>query len=449
MISFSDPHALAGLDKSEPILLALSGGADSSALLDLLAHHCKKCGATLYAAHVDHLIRKDEHDRDRRFCEALGQKYGIKVFTLKADVPRLAAESGESLELAARKVRYSFFAEIMKENGIRILATAHNADDNFETLIFNITRGTGLRGICGIPAVRELEGGTVVRPILGAKKSEIINYCTENGLSFVTDSTNSDVSYARNRIRLNVMPELRRINADAASSAANLCESVSLDYDFIEQSALALILDDGSLELSSLLSAHPALIRHALTLAFARVSAATLERVHIEALIRLCEAKKNFSSLSLPAGMTARIENGKLRFLPVSDLSKENENYEIKLKAGKNILGRHILLYVGEQNDKNVYKSATRISIDSAKIIGDLRARTRKAGDRILINGMHKDIRKLMNEKKLAPELRACLPLICDESGVLWVPFIGARDGAVARGLCDRIEFEIKQQDKT
>ena len=429
MIKFRSPHELSGLGASEPILLALSGGADSSALLELLAAYCRECGAMLYAAHVDHKIRPGEHERDRRFCEALAKKYGVKLFTLEADLPKIAAESGESLETAARRVRYRFFAEIMAENGIKILATAHNADDNLETMIFNLARGAGLRGTCGIPPVRSFEGGFIVRPILEAEKAEILEFCRERALEFVTDSTNADDSYSRNRIRLRVISELRRINPAAARSATRFSASAALDLDFIEKSAAELVESDGSVKLSSLLSAHPALSRHALSIAFSRVSDASLEGVHIDALLELCNGGKGFSSISLPGNLCARIENRYLRFLPDKIEKNEVGFPEIKLSAGKNTLDRHILLYVECEKGKNIYKSATRMSIASAKIKGGLVARPRRAGDRILQNGMHKDLRKLMNEKKIPPELRSSLPVVLDDEGIIWVPYIGARDG--------------------
>ena len=447
MIKFNSPHKLAGLPENEPILLALSGGADSSALLDLLAAYAKEHGCTVFAAHVDHLIRADEHDRDRLFCETLAAKYGIKIFTKKADVPKIAAETGDSLETAARRVRYEFFAEIMKENGIKILATAHNADDNLETLIFNITRGTALRGACGIPPTREFEGGIIVRPILGAKKSEIISYCDENGLSYVTDSTNSDASYARNRIRLNVLPELRHINAEASAAAKSLTESLALDYDFIRSEAEKLICD-GGIPLDALNEAHPSLRRHAILLAFEKISNTGLESVHIEAILSLCKRSKNFSRVSLPGAMSARIENGYLRFMADKKGATQNENYEITLKMGKNVLPRHIILYVTEQNDKNIYKSATQAKISCDKIMGKLVARPRMPGDKILMNGIHRDLRKLMNEKKLPPERRSEIPVVSDDNGVLFVPYIGIRDGAFAgsHNICIELTEEINEK---
>ena len=432
MINFSAPHIAAGLAPSEPILLALSGGSDSVTLLDLLAKYSKSVGCRLYAAHVDHGIRENEHERDRMFCRALAEKYEIEIFVLEADIPKIAKESGESEELAARRVRYDFFADIMKKNGIGILATAHNADDNLETVIFNLTRGSGIRGLCGIPPVREFEGGIIVRPILGATKDEIFEYCRKNELAYVTDCTNFDDSYSRNRIRLNVIPELKKLNTAAAKNITKLCSSLSADRDFIESEARKYIEADGSVKLSGLSDAPDALLPHIISCAFEAGTGGTLEAVHIEALIELCKKAKSFSSVSLPLSMMGRIEKGYLRFSADKKAAGDNNFYEIKLKEGKNMLDRHILLYVSPQNDKNIYKSAIRMAIDSDKIIGEMYARCRLPGDKILMNGMHKDLRRLISAKKILPELRASLPVICDDMGVLCVPFIGVRDGAKA-----------------
>ncbi len=443
MISFKNPHTAANLAPSEPILLALSGGSDSVTLLDLLAKYSAEVGCRLYAAHVDHGIRENEHERDRLFCRELANKYEIEIFVLEADIPKIAKESGESEELAARRVRYSFFADVMKKNGIKLLATAHNADDDLETVIFNLTRGCGLRGLCGIPPVRTFEGGTVVRPILGATKDEILEYCRENGLSYVTDSTNFDDSYSRNRIRLNVIPELKKLNPAVARSINKLCSSLAADRDFIESEARKYVEIDGSVKLDSLAFAPAALLPHIMVCAFETAAGGTLEAVHVEDLIELCKKAKAFSSISLPHSMMGRIENGYLRFSTDKKSADENNFYEIKLKEGKNMLDRHILLYVSPQNDKNIYKSAIRMAIASDKIKGEMYARCRLPGDKILINGMHKDVRRLMSAKKILPELRSKLPVICDDLGILCVPLVGIRDGARARENGTFLYFDI------
>ena len=124
----------------------------------MLAEHAKQVGSRIYAAHLNHGIRGEEADRDEQFCIEVAKDYGIRIFVHKADVPWLAKESGKSIELCARDVRYEFFSKVMRENSIPLLATAHNANDNLETVLFNLARGSGIAGLSGIPPKRECEG---------------------------------------------------------------------------------------------------------------------------------------------------------------------------------------------------------------------------------------------------------------------------------------------------
>ncbi|MBR4033277.1 MAG: tRNA lysidine(34) synthetase TilS [Clostridia bacterium] len=179
------------LDRGRKYLLGFSGGADSVCLFHLL----RTQGYSFSVAHVNHGIRGAEADRDEDFCRTLADMYGIEFHVLRAKIPEIASASGESLEEAARKVRYSFFEDIMREKDIKVLLTAHNSDDNAETLLLSLARGCSPSGACGIAPVRQLNFGEVHRPILSLSKKEIVEFCHENSYAFVTDSTNSDVSY--------------------------------------------------------------------------------------------------------------------------------------------------------------------------------------------------------------------------------------------------------------
>ena len=181
------PHALAGLPSDAALLLAFSGGIDSRVLLDLLSDLQKKNGFRLVLAHVNHGIRGDEALRDRDFCQKMAAEYGYEIRFLDADVPALAEQHGTGLEEEARRVRYDFFADLMKREGIPLLVTAHHADDNLETMLFRLCRGSGLRGLCGIPPVRRFGDGFLVRPMLasGLGREEIERYAAEKHLSYV------------------------------------------------------------------------------------------------------------------------------------------------------------------------------------------------------------------------------------------------------------------------
>lgn len=218
------------------ILVGFSGGADSTALLDRLS---RLPGYSVAAVHVNHGIRGEEAIRDREFCRGFCRDRGIPFFCLDADVPAMRRQ-GESLETAARRVRYGYFAAVMGEQDYPLLAVAHNADDNLETVLFRLCRGTGLRGLCGIPPVRAFGSGYLVRPLLGVSREEILRYLGERELSYVTDSTNEETDAARNRLRLTVIPALRAATGDPVAGVTRMTRLLAADSRYLEAEATRL-----------------------------------------------------------------------------------------------------------------------------------------------------------------------------------------------------------------
>ena len=437
--SFTSPSELSGLPESTPILVGFSGGADSSALLRILVEHSKITGAPVYAAHINHGIRGEEADRDQAFCQRIADSYGVKLFTLCADVPKLAAERKESIETAARNLRYEFFEKIMRENSIPLLATAHNANDNFETMLFNIIRGCALGGACGIPDSRPIGEGLLIRPILKMTKPEILTFCKENEIEFVTDSTNTDTDYTRNKIRNRIVPLLEEINPSAVENASRLSATLKQDALCLESMArwfLDEMRDGFSLEIEKVCGSPAAIASRAIIEIYNEFSeGASLEQVHIEAIMRLARKGVPHSSLDLPAGICVSIENKRLVFakaMPKVDVELE---YNVELSEGKNSISQTNCEIIIEhsQKKKNVYKNSILLYIDFDKIRGKLYARPRQAGDKIRQGGMSKSLKKLFCDKKIPLDLRKRIPIICDGEGVLAVPFIGVRDGARAR----------------
>ena len=436
---FTPFDKLSGLSPSEPVLVAFSGGGDSRALFDLTARYCRENGSFFYACHVNHGIRGDEAIRDRDFCVSVAKSCPEckDIFVLNADVPALAKASGRSLELEARLVRYSFFNNIMKENGLRILATAHNADDNLETLIFNMTRGSGPKGMCGIPRVREFEGGLIIRPILDMTKSEILGYCRENGLDFVTDSTNDCTDYSRNLIRARILPLLEELNPEVRRAASRLSESMKELCLFAENEA-----DRYDLSIASLLSAPSPLLPIIFGKALSKAGYGTmLEAVHITALRELCEKGKNGSSVSLPDSIRGIIRAGRMVFEPDMGRIEANrapEDFEIIIKSGENLLPLGYKITVGDvQGDKD----ALSVTLDEDAVTYPLIARNRREGDKILSGGMHKSVKKLMCDKKIPAESRPSLPILCDSLGILWIPGAAVRDGVFSKKGSLKITF--------
>ncbi len=213
----------------ECVVVALSGGADSVSLLFALNSLAGELGITLSACHVNHGLRGEEADADMRFCQRLCERLGIELKLLKTDV-RSSQRKHESIEETARRIRYEFFAQV--SDGKK-LATAHNRNDSAETVLLNLMRGTGLKGLCGIPPVR----GNIIRPLIYCTRQQVEEYCAENGLDYVTDKTNLCDDYTRNKVRHIILPEMMKINGSLPDTMARMERSLREDSDYLEAMA--------------------------------------------------------------------------------------------------------------------------------------------------------------------------------------------------------------------
>lgn len=222
-------------DNAGTIVAALSGGADSVSLLRSLIMLREELGISVRACHLNHCLRGEESDQDERFCEELCKALSIPLDKVRIDISALK-EKHESVEEAARRVRYGFFGEVLKKTAA-VLATAHTASDNAETVLFNLTRGTGAGGLCGIPPVRRSDGFTVIRPLIGCTRADVESFLNALGQGYVTDRSNLSTEYSRNRIRLNVVPELEKINPSLSESIARMTKNMRRDNEFLEKMA--------------------------------------------------------------------------------------------------------------------------------------------------------------------------------------------------------------------
>lgn len=198
------------IQPDQRLLVAISGGLDSIVLTHLL----KDASYYIELAHVNFQLRGAESDRDEQFVRALAQQYRIPLHVKKIDTQAFAEEHKHSIQEAARKIRYEWFADLLEDQGLDLIATAHHADDNVETMMMNLFRGTGLAGIRGILPKQ----GKIIRPLLSASRDAIHAYATENHLSFVEDSSNASEKYTRNFIRLQILPQIQSIWPEAAEN---------------------------------------------------------------------------------------------------------------------------------------------------------------------------------------------------------------------------------------
>ena len=426
------PHKLAGLASNTPVLLAFSGGADSVALLDMLQKEYPN--TPLLLAHVNHGIRGDEALRDRNFCEDVAKARGLEIAILDADIPTLAKERGQSIEEAARDVRYAFFADLMKERGISLLLTAHHADDHLETILFRIARGTGLAGLCGIAPMRSFAEGYLVRPLLGFTKREILQYCKEQELCFVTDSTNADTTYARNRIRAEVLPVLEALFADSShrsvQMSAELCEDDAclqdLAKEFVTENTTA-----RGISYLHLQKAHPAIRRRALQIWFEKERGATLESVHLQSLLQLIESEDKTARVALPTGVSAYC-TARGRLMLTQTKPQPVGEYTLPLALGETkIQGTDISIVITPLVATTVEKSTDNSLVlfgEWNDIKNTLTWRNRREGDVILRGKMHRQVRRLWAERGVPTELRQALPLLVSDKEIVWVPFVGSAD---------------------
>ena len=220
------------IEKGDSVLVALSGGPDSVCLLHILYSLSKKMNILLYAAHVNHCLRGEEAIKDEKYAEELCQSLNIPFYCKRVDIKAVSKERGVSTEVAGRDERYKFFNEIKEKLSINKIAIAHNANDQAETLIMRIIRGTGLEGLVGIKPIRD---SMYIRPILCLTRKEIEQYCDEQNLKPRIDKTNYEEIYSRNKIRLRAIPFIEEnFNKDIVSTLNRLAYMCNMDNEFIE-----------------------------------------------------------------------------------------------------------------------------------------------------------------------------------------------------------------------
>ncbi len=426
------PWRLAGTEPTSGVLLALSGGADSRVLLHVMSAFARRDGFAVEVAHVNHGIRGAEAERDAEFCRGLAEKYGWKYHRMDADVPALAEQNKRSLELEAREVRYAYFEKLMRERGLPILVTAHHGDDNLETVLFRLCRGTGLHGLVGIPPVRKFADGVLVRPMLRYSRREILEFCKIEGLEFVTDSTNAKADCSRNRIRLEAIPALEACVANPQNSVYRMTRFLSDDLEYLNGEAKRFLeaqRREGGVSSEELRTLHPAIRRRVIGMMLPK----TLEAVHLTAVEELLEQGRSGASVSLPADLCACLQSGRLRILPDLRLRSSYEPFpamvgDVALCDGK--LTVSVKNYEKSESVSKIHNAYTTSCI----MIKDTMEngayfRSRRDGDTVKQNGVNRKVRRLYREAGVPTAVRDALPLLCRGNEILWIPFVGYADG--------------------
>ncbi len=412
------------------VLCALSGGADSVVLLHVLKNVLSGTDTRLRAVHVNHCIRGDEAQRDEDFCRALCGGFDIPLVVRRVDAPAFAKEKGIGLEEAARELRYRVFSEVLEDG--EVVATAHNATDNAETVLFNLIRGAGSRGLAGIPPVRD----NIIRPLIASDRDQIRSFAKQNGIEYVEDSTNSDTVYTRNFIRAEIIPRAKKLNPSFEGTVLEASRHLREEDGYFTSAANEFIAEfekDGRIPCDGLCSLAPPVAFRAVGDFCKKYGCGALSSVHVEAVLALAERKVPHSSLDLPGGMSVVVENGELtvrKSVRTERKVTEKDLGEAPLSFGVNSFDEKeydILLLDAKsfkefQKKENIYKLSIFDKINFDKIKSDVYARTRRSGDAYRARSVTKTVRRMMSEKKLPLEKRDTLPVICDGEGIVWVP---------------------------
>lgn len=436
------------------VIVGYSGGADSSCLLHLLSEWCRRNGVKLYAAHVNHMIRGEEADRDQKFCEETCKKLGVPIEVVRVDVPQIAKQFGLGIEEAARTVRYDVFDSLSekltgKKNGA-IIATAHNASDNLETVIFNMLRGTGLHGLCGIDPVRD---GRFIRPLIYDSGEQIRVWCDENKVNYIIDSTNSETEYTRNRIRHNIVPEMRKITHNPENAISRMTTLLRSDDDCLNKIADSLVSENAtSVSKEVFQGLHPAIASRIIRKLYknAKKDSSNLGEVHVRSVLDLIESGEGESKLSLPGKTVAVINRNIVSFVLEEKLPSTPQTssfiYPDDGEIFKNELckvtfshTKHNHHNINFNKDENIYKLSIPTSLSFDKIKGSLKVRYRIDGDTYRYGGMTRKVKKLFGDKKISAFERALTPILYDDDGIVWIPGFPPRDGMKYDGIGDPI----------
>ena len=407
------------LGLNDGVVAGLSGGADSVALLKVLANLKDKYNLRICAVHINHSIRGNEAERDEEFAKEIAKKLGVEFISFKIDVPKYASELHISEELAGREIRYKKFNEVLSLKSFNKIAVAHNKNDSVETVLIKLARGSALNGLKGIMP----KTGNIIRPLIATERADIESFLNENNLNFVTDSTNLTCDYTRNSVRNLIIPQFEKLNPSFISTVFSNLESLCDDDEFLETTAnsynsIIIKNNNGDIEInkSKLNNLEKSIKRRVLLNALSKLSGTRLdiEKKHIE--IILSNLQNTGAKLALTKGVTVHIGSNSVI---LSNLSTKCESKEQVFHIGDfektmiEFAGNSIILEMTDYNSFIMQKKAKNtvyINCDNANTV---KIRNRAEGDRFKPSGMNgtKKLKQFLCELKIPAVYRDLVPL--------------------------------------
>ena len=416
------------------LTVGVSGGADSMCLLDILSKLKDEYGIILKVVHVNHNIRGEEALRDQKLVEEFCCNHNIDCFVHSIDIPALAKENGIGEEECGRIKRYECFDSALCD----AVATAHTLSDSIETMVFNLIRGTGIKGLCGIPAKRD----NIIRPLIDCTRAEIEAYCRDNDVPYVIDSTNLTDDYTRNFIRHSIVASFGKINDSFERAIGSAMETLRLENEYMEKGKNAVLVDsatDDGYKTTVLFSVDGAVRRRAIADILAESMNKDVEKRHIdlvdEAVI------KGEGKIEIAKNLYVVVKDGLLKIESFREMASEWE-CDCADNAFITPVGR---FYIEDVESSAVCKN--RNAIDADKIKGSLHMSSRKPSDSFYSSkrGNTKTLKKLFNEMKIPAEERNNIAILRDDENLIWVDGVGT-DGKYLPDINSKKVLIIKKE---
>jgi tRNA(Ile)-lysidine synthase len=444
--------------EGDKVIVAVSGGPDSISLLHILNSIKDKFRITLYVAHVNHCLRGEEANKDEEYVKHFCEMLGIECFSKRIDINKLSVERGLSSESAGREARYEFFNELIDKLQANKIALAHNANDQAETVLMRIIRGSGMEGIVGIKPVR---GNIFVRPLINIRRVNIERYCEENRLNPRIDKTNLENIYTRNKIRLELIPYIMdNFNSDVISAIDRLANTISKDNEYLEEIALEKYKSYCDIKANKVIInkeaflEKEAILTRILRLALSEIKGNlyNVEKIHIYDLINL-QKNGTGKKITLPDGLIGFNNYGNIELYFINKEIGKIEKKQYILRINEKIYFEAYDMEVStrliQRDEKIDFKENPNIKyFDYDKIKGNIVIRTREIGDKFSPFGMKgsKKLKDLFIDLKISQEKRDKIPLICFGESIAWiVDYRISEDFKVSKETNNILEIKIKK----
>lgn len=452
--AFEKKFMLEGLSE-KCLIIGFSGGADSTSLIHFLASNRERMGCQLRAVHLNHCLRGEESDRDEQSAKKFCDQMGVLFVSRKVDIGAIAEQSRQSEEVCGREERYRFFLEQAREirrMGMEpVIVTAHTLSDNLETAFLHLLRGCALDGLCGIPDSRMIEDVPLIRPMLRISREEVEGYCAYYRLPFATDSTNLSDRYTRNFLRLQVIPQLKKLNPSFEAAYLRMRDSLQQDRDYLGSLRDQLLVEASAGCKSgwkvSVLREAPGPVKSRAAAEILRTAGAQVDAVAIQSLISVIDGKSSgytagkicmtvrggilsaddtshfvVGAVSLPESGTGTVI---IPFEEWDDNGKLIAKWEQKIRLT-------ILSADDYRENRKVYKNLLYFAVDYDTIMDNVQLRARAPGDSIRLTGRsgQKTLKKLFQQAHLSRRERELRLVLAQGSKVIWAEGFGTDEAS-------------------